>query len=233
MTINIEPVGYIHSPFKEKFGIPRQPSLVPSATSTLTLCGDYNAPETVRDIEQFSHLWLLFVFDQNLDKGWTPTVRPPRLGGNKRVGVFASRSTFRPNPIGMSAVELKSVSIKEGQVVLNLGGVDLVDGTPIIDVKPYIPYSDAVSSANGGYAPTPPEALSVVFSYQAKLLLEQSPQSEHTLAVISEVLAQDPRPAYKKNKADDKEYGVKLFNFNVKFVISNKTVHVTQIDALA
>lgn len=233
MTINIEPVGYIHSPFKEKFGIPRQPSLVPSATSTLHLSGAFNTPETVREIEQFSHLWLLFIFDQNLDAGWTPTVRPPRLGGNKRVGVFASRSTFRPNPIGMSAVELKSVSVIDGQVTLNLGGVDLVDGTPIIDIKPYIPYSDSLSTAKGGYAPTPPEKLTVIFSEQAKMQLKNSPHTEHTLAVITEVLAQDPRPAYKKHKPDAKEYGVKLFNFDVKFVISNKTVHVTQIDALA
>ncbi|MCG6507892.1 tRNA (N6-threonylcarbamoyladenosine(37)-N6)-methyltransferase TrmO, partial [Vibrio parahaemolyticus] len=138
----IEPIAVIESPYKEKFAVPRQPRLVPSATARVKLLGESNCPEAVRGIEQFSHLWLLFLFDQNLQAGWKPTVRPPRLGGNERIGVLASRSTFRPNGIGMSAVELRGVRKQGDQIYLDLGSVDLVDGTPIIDIKPYIPYSD-------------------------------------------------------------------------------------------
>lgn len=132
---SIDPIGFIESPYKEKFAVPRQPSLVPSATSRVRLTGTANCIESVRGIEQFDHIWLLFLFDQNLNAGWKPTVRPPRLGGNQRIGVFASRATFRPNGIGMSAVEVKGVTQKGDQVYLDLGGVDLVDGTPIVDIK--------------------------------------------------------------------------------------------------
>lgn len=229
MSYQIDPIGIIHSPYKEKFAVPRQPGLVPSARSEIYLQGDANAMEAVRGIEQFSHLWLLFLFDQNLEAGWRPTVRPPRLGGNERVGVFASRATFRPNGIGMSAVELKGVRQQDGQVILELGGVDLVDGTPIIDIKPYIPYSDSIADACGGFASEEPTKLEVIFTPQAQAQLA-GPRSTEYQAVLREVLAQDPRPAYKKNKVDSKEYAVHLYHFNVKFTVQDSQVTVTTVE---
>ncbi|WP_122035884.1 tRNA (N6-threonylcarbamoyladenosine(37)-N6)-methyltransferase TrmO [Aliivibrio sp. EL58] len=230
MTYHIDPVGFIQSPYKEKFAVPRQPRLAPSATSRLKLVGDANSPEAVRGIEQFSHLWLLFLFDQNLEAGWRPTVRPPRLGGNERIGVFASRATFRPNGIGMSAVELKGVVQEGNQTYLELGSVDLVDNTPIIDIKPYIPYSDSIPDALGGFAENEPNVLDVYLSIEAQKSLRSHPQKTHIEAVIKEVLGQDPRPAYKKGKADTKEYAVNLFDLNVKFTVDSNSITVTAID---
>ncbi|MBD8515011.1 tRNA (N6-threonylcarbamoyladenosine(37)-N6)-methyltransferase TrmO [Photobacterium sp. CAU 1568] len=230
MTFQIEPIGVIHSPYKEKFAVPRQPGLVPSARATLVLCGDANTPESIRGIEQFSHLWLLFLFDQNLAAGWRPTVRPPRLGGNDRIGVFASRATFRPNGIGMSAIKLIGVRQEKGQVLLDLAGVDLVDGTPVIDIKPYIPYSDSVPDAGGGFAAETPELLPVEFTPAALAQLDGE-DAAYQQAVIEEVLAQDPRPAYKKAKTDDKRYGVLLFDYNVLFRFEGHKVLVEQIVA--
>ncbi|MBY8044234.1 tRNA (N6-threonylcarbamoyladenosine(37)-N6)-methyltransferase TrmO [Vibrio fluvialis] len=226
----IEPIAVIESPYKEKFAVPRQPRLVPSATARVKLLGESNCPEAVRGIEQFSHLWLLFLFDQNLQAGWKPTVRPPRLGGNERIGVLASRSTFRPNGIGMSAVELRGVSKQGDQIYLDLGSVDLVDGTPIIDIKPYIPYSDSIADAQGGYAEAEPEQAEVTFSAAALETLQRLPDGQVQQAVIGEVLAQDPRPAYKKNKPDMKEYAVNLYDLNVKFMVNGNLVTVTVIE---
>lgn len=225
----ITPIGYVDSPYKEKFAVPRQPRLVPSATAKIQLCGEANSPQAIRGIEQFSHLWLLFLFDQNLAQGWKPTVRPPRLGGNERMGVFASRATFRPNGIGMSAVELLGSEINGDQVSLLVGSVDLVDKTPIVDIKPYIPYSDAISDATGGYAGSQPETIEVMFSQRALDALEQHSDASMIKNVIAQVLAQDPRPAYKKNKPDSKEYAVNLFDLNVKFTITDNLATVTDI----
>ena len=226
----ITPIATIESPYKEKFAVPRQPRLVPSARARIKLLGELNCLEAVREIEQFSHLWLLFLFDQNLEAGWKPTVRPPRLGGNERVGVLASRSTFRPNGIGMSAVEFRGINKEGEQIYIEVGSVDLVDGTPIIDIKPYIPYSDSVAEAKGGYADAEPSTVEVEFSPTALAILHSLPDSTVKQAVISEVLAQDPRPAYKKNKPDDKQYAVHLYNLNVKFTISGNLVTVTTIE---
>ena len=229
MHYQIEPIGIVRSPYKEKFAVPRQPGLVPSARSEIVLQGEANAIEAVRGLEQFSHLWLLFLFDQNLEAGWRPTVRPPRLGGNERIGVFASRATFRPNGIGMSAVELIGVRQQGADVIIELGGVDLVDGTPIVDIKPYIPYSDSLPHANGGFADGEPTTLPVVFSAKAEGQFKGK-QLARQRAVITEVLAQDPRPAYKKGKQDSKEYAVHLFDYNVKFTVANDVVTVTALD---
>lgn len=230
MDYSLEPIGIIHTPYKEKFAVPRQPRLAPSSSAKIALTGASNSLEAVRGIEQFSHLWLLFLFDQNLQSGWTPTVRPPRLGGNERVGVFSSRAPFRPNGIGMSAVELKGIKQESGQIWIELGSVDLVDGTPIIDIKPYIPYSDSIPQANGGFAQSEPKLLDVLFSPLADQQLRFHANKEQVRAVISEVLAQDPRPAYKKNRIDEKEYAVNLFDLNVKFKITEQFVTVTAIE---
>ncbi|WP_063668518.1 tRNA (N6-threonylcarbamoyladenosine(37)-N6)-methyltransferase TrmO [Aliivibrio fischeri] len=230
MTYHIDPIGFIQSPYKEKFAVPRQPRLAPSATSRIKLVGEANSPEAIRGIDQFSHLWLLFLFDQNLEAGWRPTVRPPRLGGNERIGVFASRATFRPNGIGMSAVELKRVIQEGNQTYLELGSVDLVDNTPIIDIKPYIPYSDSIPDALGGFADKEPDVLDVFLSTDAQKSLSSHPQRREIEAVLKEVLGQDPRPAYKKGKVDNKEYAVNLFDLNVKFLVESNSITVTAID---
>ncbi len=158
-------------------------------------------------------------------------MRPPRLGGNERVGVFASRSTFRPNGIGMSAVEVKGISKKGDQIYLDLGNVDLVDGTPIVDIKPYIPYSDSITEAQGGYAEDEPETSQIGFSSAALAVLKKRSDTEYVKTVIEQVLAQDPRPAYKKNKPDSKEYAVNLFDLNVKFTVSDNLITVTAIES--
>ena len=227
---SIEPIGFIESPYKEKFAVPRQPRLVPSARAKVRLVGAANSPEALRGIEQFSHVWLLFLFDQNLEAGWKPTVRPPRLGGNERIGVFASRSTFRPNGIGMSAIEVKGVTKQGDQLYLELGSVDLVDGTPIIDIKPYVPYSDSISEAAGGYADAEPKTCNVAFSDSATLILKSRIHGAYEQQVIEQVLAQDPRPAYKKDKPDSKEYAVNLFDLNVKFTAADNLITVTTIE---
>ncbi|QIL86573.1 tRNA (N6-threonylcarbamoyladenosine(37)-N6)-methyltransferase TrmO [Vibrio sp. HDW18] len=227
---SIAPIAIIESPYQEKFAVPRQPRLVPSARARVKLLGECNCAESIRGIEQFSHVWLLFLFDHNLAAGWKPTVRPPRLGGNQRMGVFASRATFRPNGIGMSAVELYGVSKQGDQYYLELGSVDLVNGTPIIDIKPYIPYSDAIPDAQGGYADQAPVCLPVSFSPSAEHVLNTHAAGEQRRAVIHQVLAQDPRPAYKKNRADHKLYAVNLYDWNVKFSVSNQAIVVSAIE---
>ncbi|OBT06535.1 tRNA-Thr(GGU) m(6)t(6)A37 methyltransferase TsaA [Vibrio sp. UCD-FRSSP16_10] len=229
----ISPIGTIHTPYKEKFAIPRQPNLAPTVTTELHLIGDANNEACVRELKQFSHVWLLFLFDKNIDAGWKPTVRPPRLGGNERIGVFASRATFRPNAIGMSAVQLLDVQQKNNQVILKLGNVDLVDGTPIIDIKPYIPYADSIPDAIGGYADAPPTAVTVVFSKLAESVLQAHPEYQYRQQALIEILAQDPRPAYKKNKPDSKVYTVSLFEWDVQFSAKDNSITVLNIAPLA
>ncbi|MBP8254913.1 MAG: tRNA (N6-threonylcarbamoyladenosine(37)-N6)-methyltransferase TrmO, partial [Citrobacter sp.] len=153
-----EQIGVIRSPYKEKFAVPRQPGLVESASGELHLLAPYNQADAVRGLEAFSHLWVIFVFHQTMEGGWRPTVRPPRLGGNARMGVFATRSTFRPNPVGMSLVELKGIVCQKDNVVLQLGSLDLVDGTPVVDIKPYLPFAEALPDATASYAQHAPVA---------------------------------------------------------------------------
>lgn len=146
-SFQFEQIGVIRSPYKEKFAVPRQPGLVKSSGGELHFIAPYNQADAVRGLEAFSHLWVVFVFHQTMEGGWRPTVRPPRLGGNARMGVFATRSTFRPNPIGMSLVELKGIRTQKDQVILELGSLDLVDGTPVIDIKPYLPFAEALPNS--------------------------------------------------------------------------------------
>ncbi|XKM13562.1 tRNA (N6-threonylcarbamoyladenosine(37)-N6)-methyltransferase TrmO [Orbaceae bacterium ac157xtp] len=226
--MEINTIGYIRTPYKEKFGVPRQPNLVPQGKGELHLISPFNQPDFVRGIEQFSHLWLLFIFSQTKDKKWHPTVRPPRLGGNERIGVFASRSTFRPNSIGLSAVELHDVFINKNEIILKLGSVDLVDMTPIIDIKPYIPYSDSYPNASAGYAQDAPLAtLNVQFSETANAKLTCEPTLKQ---LIIEVIAQDPRPAYKKDKNDNSIFGIQLSNLNVRWSVNNQTATIVDVE---
>ena len=224
-AITLTPIARIESPYKEKFAIPRQPNLVSAACGKVIFIGDANNEELIRGIEQFSHLWLLFIFHGTQAQGWKPLVRPPRLGGNKKLGVLATRSTFRPNPIGMSVVKLEQVKrLQCGQVELHISGQDLLDGTPIIDIKPYVPYSDAITNAQAGFAQHEPSApLTVTFTEQAQQAVVKHQQRYGNLALlIEQVLAQDPRPAYKQHKDDDKLYGIALYDLNIQWQMSSK-----------
>jgi len=223
-TFNFHTIGTINSPYKEKFAIPRQPGLVTAAKGQILLQADANN-ELIRGIEQFSHLWVIFVFHATQAQGWKPLVRPPRLGGNEKMGVLATRSTFRPNPIGMSVVKLDSVNTTHKQTILNISGLDLLNDTPILDIKPYIPYSDAVLNAQAGFAQTQPTTkLTVSFSANAQAqLLSFDQQYAELELLITQVLAQDPRPAYKQNKLDDKIYGMALYNLNIQWQLTSLT----------
>lgn len=223
-------IGYIESPYKQKFAIPRQPGLIPEACGKLRLVAPYATEAMVRGISAFSHLWLVFVFHETADKGWSPMVRPPRLGGNTRKGVFATRATFRPNPLGLSVVKLDGVEIKKGTVELLISGLDLLDGTPILDIKPYLPYSDALPEANGGFADAAPEtAMTVAFSVGAEQFCQQQHNYPQLKALIEKVLKQDPRPPYKKQRESEQSYGMTLYNFNIKWTVNGEHNYVTEI----
>ena len=229
--LSLQPVGILHSPYKEKFAVPRQPGLVPSARARLELLPPCNDAQTLRGIEQFSHLWLIFQFHECAEQGWHPTVRPPRLGGNERVGVFASRSPFRPNGLGLSVVQLLGVHQQGPRLWLELAGVDLVDGTPILDIKPYVPYADSHPQACGGFAPEPPPQMRVEFSEQAETSIRHAqPRYPELRSFIAEVLAQDPRPAYRKQTEDEREYGVHLYEFNVRWRVNQGVNQVIALD---
>ncbi len=230
-------IAITHSPYKEKFAVPRQPGLVVSAKAELEMLPPYDDVNAFNGLEAFSHLWLVFEFHKNApsfdtDITWSPTVRPPRLGGNKRVGIFATRSPNRPNNIGLSLVEYHGVIQRDGKIFLSLSSIDLVDGTPIIDIKPYIPYADSIPNAKAGFAQTSPEKLLAVdFSQDAVSQLQSLPSHYSGLQLfIKEVLQQDPRPAYKKSKADNKIYGMLLSDFNIKWQCTASTITVLSVD---
>lgn len=233
-SYEIQSIGTIESPYKQKFAIPRQPKLIPEARAKLIFHAEFCREEFVRGLEAFSHIWLLFRFHETADKGWSPMVRPPRLGGNEKKGVFATRSTFRPNAIGMSAVNLKSIEYKNKQLWLELGGIDLLDGTPILDIKPYLTYSDSISDAQNGYAQQSPISdLSVEFSEQAlHFCQQQKAKYPELLIFIEKVLLQDPRPAYKKQQSGIQEYGMSLYHFNIRWQVSGKVNTVIDIRVL-
>ncbi|MBQ4799756.1 tRNA (N6-threonylcarbamoyladenosine(37)-N6)-methyltransferase TrmO [Pseudoalteromonas sp. MMG006] len=228
---SISAIGHIQSPYKQKFAIPRQPRLVPEAKAKLIFTPEFNREEFVRGIDEFTHIWLLFRFHETADKGFSAMVRPPRLGGNERKGVFATRATFRPNAIGMSAVKLEGIEYKNGQLSLLLAGIDLLDGTPIIDIKPYLPYSDAMQDASAGFADTRPETqMSVEFTSEVTNFIEQQTQYTDLLNFISNVLKQDPRPAYKKQKDGEQSYGMTLYDYNIRWQVNGEHNVVTSIE---
>lgn len=226
-SYSMQVIGHVESCFNEKFAIPRQPGLVPAATATIVLVPGFASPDSVRGLDAFSHLWLLFAFHATADAGWKPTVRPPKLGGNQRVGVFASRATHRPNPIGMSVAKLLAIDTSLG-VRIHVGGLDVLDGTPVLDIKPYLPYADALHHASGGYADDGSDPLDVAFSAQASVAIEQyAANYPDLLLLIRQVLAQDPRPGY----ADDpqREYGMNLYDLNIRWRCDGKLAFVTTI----
>ena len=214
--------------------MPRQPGLVPAAKGRIELLPPYGNPDSIRDLEQFSHLWVLFVFHGTQEQGWKPLVRPPRLGGNQKTGVFATRSTFRPNPIGMSVVALEGVVEEGDRCWLEISGLDLLDQTPVLDIKPYLPYCDSLTNASAGFANYKPKAQAQVrFSPQAeqqlRFAVEKIPELRE---FICQVLSQDPRPAYRLSKAaDDNQYGVRLHNFNIIWTVEgNNRFQVVRIE---
>ncbi len=229
-TISLNVLGYVRSPYKQKFAIPRQPGLIAEAIGELVLHPPYADDAIIRGLESFSHLWLVFVFHETADKGWSPMVRPPRLGGNQKKGVFATRATFRPNPVGLSVVKYLG-SHREGEkLVLRLGGIDLLDGTPILDIKPYLPYADAHPEADGGFADSAPMTeMTVSFAPEALEFCQKQRQYPELATFIEKVLRQDPRPPYKKEKANPQSYGMSLYHYNIKWTVDENHNHITHI----
>ena len=221
---NIRVIAHIRSDFPEKFGIPRQSGLVPALRARIVFEPEYRDPAALRGIEGFSHLWLLWQFSAAVREDWSPTVRPPRLGGNARMGVFATRSPFRPNPLGLSCVKLEGVRLDPALgPVLEVSGADLMDGTPIYDVKPYLPYADAHPEAVGGFAPAPDARLTVELP---PALAEKLPPE--TRGALVGVLAQDPRPPYQHDAA--RVYGMSFAGFTVRFSADDTIIKVLSIE---
>jgi tRNA-Thr(GGU) m(6)t(6)A37 methyltransferase TsaA len=212
-------IAHIQTDFKDKFGIPRQSGRVPSLLGRIVFEEEYRNPDALRGIEGFSHLWLIFDFSKSHREDWSPTVRPPRLGGNTRIGVFASRSPFRPNPVGLSVVKLERV--EKGELIVS--GVDLLDGTPIYDIKPYLPFADSIPDAVGGYADDFEDyKLEVEFPED---LLHRLPQDKRQAAI--DCLAQDPRPAYQE---DERRYSMAFAGYDIRFFVKENRLTVLEVE---
>lgn len=228
-----EPIGTIQSCYREKFGIPRQSGLVHSATARLDFHSPYNREEMARGLEDYSHIWVVFVFHEALSEGWRPMVRPPRLGGQKRVGLYASRSPHRPNPVGMSVVRLNRVVVQDGHFFLELSGVDFLDGTPVIDIKPYVPYSDSIDDATDGF--TRLDMAEQVVRLPAEVsdfCLEYEGRTGRNLrALLIDTLRYDPRPASQRTVG--REYGVLLWDVNVRWRVEEWGFRVLSCEVTA
>jgi tRNA-Thr(GGU) m(6)t(6)A37 methyltransferase TsaA len=212
MKFEITPVAVTHSCYKEKFATPRQSGLAPSAVGKIQLLPPFDDPDTLLGLEDCSHIWLEFIFHECIKQGWKPKVRPPRLGGNKKMGVFATRATHRPNGLGLSVVKLERIEKSNQGLFLHVSGLDLIDGTPIVDIKPYIPYSDSIQDAQYPFAQHQPAQVTVNFSDEALQQLQDSQLQN----LINEILAQDPRPAF--HEVDESRiYGAHIHDRNVKW----------------
>ena len=224
-TAEIQVIAWMRSDFATKFGIPRQSGLVEALRSTIVFEPEFRNPDALRGIEGFSHLWIIWQFSQAVRQGWSPTVRPPRLGGNTRMGVFATRSPFRPNNLGLSSVRLLGVDLHtpDGPVI-RVAGADLMDGTPIYDVKPYLPYADCKPEALGGFAAQPKQAsLTVDFPEELLALVP-----ERKRQALRGVLAQDPRPSYQEDP--QRVYGMAFGGLEVKFRVEGEQLTVCQVE---
>ena len=228
-TFEFTAIGHVQTMFKEKFGVPRQPGLVSQAKGLLKLNNDPDLKTALRTLDQFSHLWIVFVFHLHGGKNWKPSIRPPRLGGNVKVGVLSSRSPHRPNPIGISAVTIEKIDLDaEGGPEIHVGGVDLMDGTPVLDIKPYIAYADSIPEANPGWASTPIARTPVHFTVEAEehLKIKDTDGSLNLRPLLIEVLELDPRPASQKRQRPPSDpaswslrYGFWLQKHDVKYEI--------------
>lgn len=227
-------IGYMKSPYREKFGIPRQPNLV-QVESYIEMVEPYNDLLAFEGIDEFSHLWLIWQFHENKNQQdspqFRPQVRPPRLGGNKKIGVFATRSMYRPSPMGLSVVQLKDVKKVGKSVHVYVTGSDLLDGTPILDIKPYIQYSDAVVDAQSGYAQEQPIRKQVIWSEQAfsqqQSFIQMKQLKQQTIDELEQVLSLDPRPAYQQDET--RVYGMLFADLNVKFTVNAEYVQIIEI----
>jgi tRNA-Thr(GGU) m(6)t(6)A37 methyltransferase TsaA len=218
--MEMKPVATIRTPFPTKFGIPRQSGILDMLESRIVFEKEYRVKDALRGLEDFSHIWLIWVFSEAVREEWSPTVRPPRLGGNTRMGVFATRSPFRPNPIGLSCVKLLRIEGNE----LVVSGADLMDGTPILDIKPYLPFADAKPDASGGFAePLREYALQVEFP--EPLLSKVPPQYR---APLKEILAQDPRPAYQQDPT--RVYGFSFADLEIRFTVRDGVLTVVSVE---
>lgn len=231
--IQLEPIGTLHSPFTDKFGIPRQANLIKSAQAEIELYPPYNNPDAFLGLENFSHIWLSFGFHLNKEEKWRPMIRPPRLGGNKKIGIFASRSPFRPNGLGQSLVELRELIVENNLAKLVIACPDLLDGTPIYDIKPYIHYADSNTNAHCGFAEGSPKQLLSIASTEG---FEQNLQSlenhypKELGKLIKEVISYDPRPAYKRDKSDDKVYKLRLYDLDISFKVDEGLAQLIHIE---
>jgi len=225
---SMQAIAHIQSDFSSKFGIPRQSGLVDALESTIVFEPPFRNPDALRGLGDFSHIWLIWAFSESVQERWSPMVRPPRLGGNVRMGVFATRSPFRPNPIGLSSVRLERIELTEAAgPVLHVRGADLMNGTPIFDIKPYIPYSDCHPDALGGFAPAAPEEVLKVCIPPD--LLEKVP-AKRRKALLG-ILAQDPRPSYQKDP--NRVYGFSFAGLEVQFQVTDPVLTVVGISASA
>ena len=224
-NVNIQVIARMRSDFATKFGIPRQSGLVEELRSTIVFEPEFRNPDALRGIEDFSHLWIIWQFSEAVRTGWSPTVRPPRLGGNTRMGVFATRSPFRPNNLGLSSVKLLGVEhTQEFGTVLHVGGADLMDGTPIFDIKPYIPYGDCHPEATGGFTDKAGAFLLKVVFPQELLALLPEEKREAALGV----LRHDPRPSYQKQSG--RVYGLTFAGFDIRFTVEEDRLTVMEVN---
>lgn len=225
--MTITPIAIAHNGFTQKFGIPRQSGCAPSVLTRIVFCPEYRVAEALRGIEQWSHLWLIWGFSANSPaQSFAPTVRPPRLGGNTRVGVFATRSPFRPNSLGLSSVKLEKVEKTEEGLVLIVSGADLMDGTPVYDIKPYLPYADIHQDASAGFTEQADDyRLQVVWSKGTKNGLSSALVQE-----LTEILSEDPRPAYKEDGGQ--HYGLTYAGYNLTFTVADSTLSVVEVARL-
>ena len=220
----LQVIAHIHTEFPSKFGVPRQSGLVPGLQGEIVFTPEYRCPEALRGLEDFSHIWLLWGFSEAVREGWSPTVRPPRLGGNKRMGVFATRSPFRPNPIGLSCVKLEAILPQSPQgPLLRVSGADLMDGTPLYDIKPYLPYTDSRPEASGGFA-EPLREYRLAVEIPPELLQQIPPERRDALR---ELLAQDPRPSYQQDPK--RIYGMDFAGMSLHFQVQDGVLHLLSL----
>ncbi|MCK2150091.1 tRNA (N6-threonylcarbamoyladenosine(37)-N6)-methyltransferase TrmO [Marinobacter alexandrii] len=223
-ALTLSPIALTRSCFRDKFGVPRQPGLTRYAHAELVIEAPYDREDAFRGLESATHLWLTFQFHEAVRAEWRPVVRPPRLGGNRKMGVFASRSPFRPNSLGLSVVRNQGLSRKDGRLILHISDHDLIDGTPILDIKPYLPFADAVPEASLGWADSPPtERLSVSFLPEAEQQLRSLPPEEYPdlRNLIEDVVGYDPRPSFRRGREEERIYGAHLYDLNVRFRFVN------------
>ena len=231
MNFTLQPIGFIKSCYKEKFGIPRQPGLVKDAMAEIVLQNPYAQKEAIQALNDYSHIWVQFIFHQSIQTAWKATVRPPKMGGNKRVGVFATRSNFRPNPLGLSVVKLEAVNPFKNRVSLMVSGGDFLDGTPVVDIKPYLPYSDSIPDALSGLSCPETIEKTVVLTEKASSQLQQiSKILPHFKSFITELLINDPRPGYKTDS--ERIYGCHVYDYNLMWKANAEKITIIAIDTI-